>query len=296
MCGIGYFATSRSAGFSGRRPAAATTSGSAVPSSANAVAAISIAPKAVAISRRFGMSRLVDELQLLACDLRGERKVLAVADDLRLAFAAEDVAHEFVDLRVERLAGPAIHEEEDIGVHRISPILHVLDRERDVRAAVVVGEGERLHLVSRRHHRHASRDVGDGELVLRELVEHLLAREVDGAVGVGLVGELAQLLVPLEAALEDARVELVGEVVLERIAEDPDRLVLPFAFEAELAPRADVAFGLARDRLVPLERGPAARALRPEDAVELAERELRDRVVLVHVDADRRVPTREREA
>src|SRR5207245_10245071 len=70
-----------------------------------------------------------------------------------------------------------------------------------------------------------------------------------------------------------------------------DRLVLPLAGEAQLAPGADVLLRAAGDVAVPLEIGPpAAFAGGAEHAVELGEGELRDGVVLVDEDAERVAP------
>src|SRR5215472_18981852 len=66
---------------------------------------------------------------------------------------------------------------------------------------------------------------------------------------------------------------------------DVDRLVLPFAGEAELAPGADVFLWAAFPIGTPAGAFPSAEALGAEDPIELLHAQPRDRVVLVHHDA-----------
>src|SRR5207237_6795074 len=85
----------------------------------------------------------------------------------------------------------------------------------------------------------------------------------------------------------DAEALLVAEVEAVWV----DRLVLPLARRAQLAPRPDILLRPAGDIAVPFEvRSPPPFAGGAKDPVELGEGELRDRVVLVDEDAERVAP------
>ena len=71
-----------------------------------------------------------------------------------------------------------------------------------------------------------------------------------------------------------------------------DRLVGPFSLQAQLAPDADVPVRAARRGRIPFVAVPATVALRTEDAVELLEAELRNRIVLVDEHDQRKGPSR----
>src|SRR5438132_3153582 len=218
---------------------------------------------------------------------RGERQVLAVSRHRLLALAAQDVADEFPDLRVDLRAGLAVDVEEGLADQRIAAVVHRLQRQRHVRPTVLRSDGQRLGL--RRQVHHAA--VADAVAVLVEVLHHLLRAGDQLAVGVGEVGEELDALVPLVAAHQDRVGDSQTLLVSQIEAVGIDLLVLPFAGEAELAPGANVLLGSADGVAVPLEVGaPAAFAGGAEDAVELRERQLRDRVVLVDEDAERVAP------
>src|SRR6266849_6228984 len=67
-----------------------------------------------------------------------------------------------------------------------------------------------------------------------------------------------------------------------------DRLIGPVANEAQLTPVAYVLCTRAGRALIPGQRFPAAPALGAKNAVELLQRELGKRIVLVHEDRVRR--------
>src|ERR1700681_1869073 len=234
-------------------------------------------------------STAIEFLQLLARDLGRERQIFAVALNGVLSFPAQDVAQEFLHLRIDWLAPLALEIVVDISSKRIAPVLYVLEGELDIGATLSGGKGDGFCL--RRQERNAG--VGDAVTITAEIVHHQLAgagqRSVcllPGGVRIG-----AELLVPLSGSLEDLLVDLVREVILEVVAVDVDRLVGPFAGETELPPVADVPLRTARERRIPRQAVPAPIALGAEDAVELLERELRDRIFLVHEHTKREGPS-----
>src|ERR1700687_2106297 len=69
-----------------------------------------------------------------------------------------------------------------------------------------------------------------------------------------------------------------------------DLLAHPSAAEPQLPPLAYVLLRPARDLRMPVGADPAAEALGAEDAVELLERDPRERIVLVHDDTEGGIP------
>ena len=79
-------------------------------------------------------------------------------------------------------------------------------------------------------------------------------------------------------------------MVIEVVTIDVDRLFRPHSLEAQLAPGADILFRAARGRRVPLVTNSAAGTLRAEDAVELLDGEVGERIVLVDENCKRERP------
>jgi len=100
-----------------------------------------------------------------------------------------------------------------------------------------------------------------------------------------------QVRIPLVAALEGDLLDEVRPAAERRVETiDPDRLVGPFARQAQLAPGADILFGPARRRRRPFEAvGPTAGAFGAENSVDLFERKPPERIVLVHDENGRRL-------
>src|SRR5258708_27454337 len=113
------------------------------------------------------------------------------------------------------------------------------------------------------------------------------------AFGPHKIGVSAQPLVPLVAALQDAVGNRAGLAVAHVQAVGIDVLAGPLAGQAQLAPLADVLLRTAGELRVPVGPDPAALPLRAEDVVELLHRDLRQRIVLGHDDAEARVPARD---
>src|SRR5262249_45738993 len=74
---------------------------------------------------------------------------------------------------------------------------------------------------------------------------------------------------------------------------DVDWHVLPLAGQPELAPGANVLLRAARVFGMPTRSLPASEALGAKNPVELLHRYLRERIVLVHHDAEAGIPTRD---
>ena len=206
-----------------------------------------------------------------------------------LAFAAQDVAQEFLHLQVDRLAFLVLEIVVDVASKRKAPILHILEGELDIGAALSGGKGDRFGLRSQER----NTGIGDAVTIAAKIVHHQLAGAGQRSIcllprGVRIG---AQLLVPLPGSLEDLLVDLIREVILEVVAVEVDRLVGPFAGETELPPVADVLLRTAGERRIPRQAVPAPIALGAEDAVELLERELGDGIVLVHEHAEREGPS-----
>src|SRR5258708_22404661 len=210
----------------------------------------------------------VEFLQLLSRECRRERKVIPLAHDVFLSLPAQHIAQKLADSGIDlrAVAGEGVRLEIDEGAagERIGAIRDVLAREGDKGTAGLLRESDGFH--TRRAIRVAG--VSDAVAVARERVQHELA-----------VVEFLERLVPRVRAAHDARLEVRHAAGMEPWRTiDIDRLVGPFAGEAELPPGADVLVGAARHGLDPLHLLPAAGALVAVNAVELLERELRERI------------------
>ena len=126
--------------------------------------------------------------------------------------------------------------------------------------------------------------VPDGRRILAHVVDDLVRFQVGGAVGAAVVAIGVQVAVPLVARLEHLVGKLDGRCVTQAVAVDVDALVGPFAGQSELTPGADVLLGAAAELGMPGGSRPAAVPGRTEDAVELLQGDLRQRIVLVDDD------------
>ncbi len=197
-----------------------------------------------------------------------------------------DVAQEFLHFRIHRLARILADVEILLVGQRILAAAQRLEVELHVLFASPRRDRQRLGCRGEK----GDARIADAEGILAHRVDHLLCLELGRAVGVLVVGEFDQLLVPFGAPLKHQALERQRDVVPQVVAEDVNRLLGPFAGEAELAPGADVLLGAARHRGVPLRTLESARALRSEDTVQLLDGQLRERVVLVDEDSQRIAP------
>ncbi len=133
--------------------------------------------------------------------------------------------------------------------------------------------------------------VGDPITVITDRLHQQVSRADERfAVRGGGVAELLQLLGPLVTALQHLLGEIAGEVIVEVIAVDVDRLVGPLASESELAPGANVLLRSPRGSHIPFVASPTTGALRAEYPIELGQRQLTQRIVLVDEHHERECP------
>src|SRR5260370_6659377 len=186
--------------------------------------------------------------RLLARDGGGERQVAAVAGDDLLPFAAQDVAQELPELRLERLYGRAIEKEVDAARQRIAAVLKALLAGHDESAAFARGQRDGFDAADTlglRHHR-----PGDPVAIRRQLDgEHLLeAKSLPVLAGDHLAASLdvfAEVRVPLVPVVEHRRLE-ESRGPRGRVSIGLDRLVRPFAREPPPPPRSGVLCPPAR--------------------------------------------------
>src|SRR5258707_11302688 len=95
-----------------------------------------------------GIHALLQLGELLADNLRRQRNVDAFLGDDVLSIPAENGLEEFLNLRLERLAGWPVDEDVDITTQRIAVGIDVLDCEIDERFSRILGEGQNLDVRS----------------------------------------------------------------------------------------------------------------------------------------------------
>ena len=81
---------------------------------------------------------------MLANDCGGQRQKVTFAAHIRLAFTAQDVAHELADGRLDGFAGRAIDEDEHRARQRVGPADDIFLRRLNVGLPLLGREGERL--------------------------------------------------------------------------------------------------------------------------------------------------------
>src|SRR5437016_10249413 len=170
-------------------------------------------PRASADAVRASFGEGLEPVELRARDLRREWQILRILLHHLLSFTADDELHELVHERVQRLAGLPI----EIGVNAveegIAAVLHRLERVRNERTDLSLGN--RQHLQGRLHG--TAREVGrrrsddpDAVTVRREILVQaaLEASLLRDEVGVDL-----EALVPFVAGLQHAIRDL-GRLVI----------------------------------------------------------------------------------
>ena len=192
------------------------------------------------------------------CGLRGRQRHVAVLDDHLLAFLAVHQLHELGDERVERLAGRLVHVDVEEPPQRVLAALHV--------GVGAVREGPLVRL-RQRDGPDARRLVADAAVAD---AEPILGDALHDRRGPRLLLDRVLVVAVLQRVLLEEAVGAARRVA----AVEADRPVRPVAREPELAPGLDVF-------LV------AALAGLREHRLDLRQRHLLDRVVLVHVDRER---------
>src|SRR6516162_6022446 len=168
--------------------------------------------------------RSLQLLQLLAAGGGCQRQKLSIPHHLALAFLAEDVAEELLELRIDRRSGLTIEIEIFFRIKRIGAVLHRLNRHLNEGTTLFFGHRELFDLGLRRVSAVA---VGDGVFVFTEIFEEGCGRDFLLAGGCLVVRVLLEGFVPLVTPLENPSLDVQLLMIFERPAVHVYRFVLP---------------------------------------------------------------------